>query len=283
MTEASDNEIPEKKKKEEEEEESTLSVVVGNQGLTATTSSSSATASTAAAAAAAAANSSATTTGKDTTDLDFVGTSHAVKKLFSIPYHSSNQPLCIAVHNLDGTLLIDDTVTAEEAEQQGLFTTTTTTTTPVGLPPSIQSLALALTPPKPPSPTHLSATSPSQQQQQQQQQSEAISLLSKLIQNVRLHEEQKFSETNSSGDVLLGSKAVAEYLEWNFQGMNMLLGSDASIVRTNNNSQNNSSEKAVAIRVEQVQHLKNLLAENQQPNTNPILQQQQQQPQRSYA
>ena len=282
MTEASDNEIPEKKKKEEEEEESTLSVVVGNQGLTATTSSSSATASTAAAAAAAAAaNSSATTTGKDTTDLDFVGTSHAVKKLFSIPYHSSNQLLCIAVHNLDGTLLIDDTVTAEEAEQQGLFTTTTTTT-PVGLPPSIQSLALALTPPKPPSPTHLSATSPSQQQQQQQQ-SEAISLLSKLIQNVRLHEEQKFSETNSSGDVLLGSKAVAEYLEWNFQGMNMLLGSDASIVRTNNNSQNNSSEKAVAIRVEQMQHLKNLLAENQQPNTNPILQQQQQQPQRSYA
>ena len=321
-------------------EESSLSVVVGNQGLKATTmspstriptkslSSSSSSSSQArlhphhAAASTTADTPSSSSSSPSSsnnnlhknknssssnTDLDFIGTNHAVKNLFRIPYQSTDQPLCIAVHNLDGTLLIDDTVTEDDIEGQlnnfvvpttspkSVQTQTTTTATTdyheqqQPLPPSSQSLSLALT--TTPTSEQLSKSAPSSSQSR----NEALSMLSDMIQRIRLQEETGKEQPQQQQLTTTGPGSVREYVQWKFQDMNLLVGSDALIVRSEaTQQQDSSSSSSLAIRVEEAHHLKLLLQQLQQQQ-----QQQQQhhskdeellttkerepQPQRSYA
>ena len=44
------------------------------------------------------------------TELDFIASDVAVKQLFSLPYAASGQSISVAVHNLDGTLLLDNDI-----------------------------------------------------------------------------------------------------------------------------------------------------------------------------
>jgi hypothetical protein len=77
--------------------------------------------------------------------LDFIGTSNVVKTLFSIPYNV-DQPVCVAVHNLNGILFVDDASTADHHQehqhqhQQHKTTTTRTASTTANQKPQQQSL-----------------------------------------------------------------------------------------------------------------------------------------------
>jgi tetratricopeptide (TPR) repeat protein len=50
--------------------------------------------------------------------VDFIGPSHAVKSLFSVPY-ATDRPISVAVHNLDGTLLVDAVEEDDIAQRRG--------------------------------------------------------------------------------------------------------------------------------------------------------------------
>jgi hypothetical protein len=269
--------------------ESSLSVV-GDTGLTATATTTAATTTTTTAS-----SSSTTTTtsshhpplhrkqssGDDLaantaltpTPLDFIGSSHAVKNLFSIPF-SNDQTLCVAVHNLDGTLLLDvDEDAFSNPQQQPYSYSKHTHADQQPLSPSSQSLALALSSPLPPT---ISASTPSnpnstaqdallrlshvlQQQQQQQQQTPSSSSTS----------ESKSSKSTTDPVLPYSEHAIAppaprEYLNWKFQDMNLLVGSDALIVR------DETSTSALAVRVEEASDLRRVLQQHETNQTSML-------------
>lgn len=207
---------------EPETNESRLSIV-SNQGLTATTTSDSNHSSNQSRTNATSSSPKGETS---SLSLDFIGTSHAVKNLFSIPYHSSDKPLCFAVHNIDGTLLIDDTVLEEEQDERNINTEN-------------EQKSLALSP-------FIDEFSRSEATKSQM---EALSMLTNIIQQVKEQEETGKKESALHNVV----SPVHEYIEWKFQGMDLLVGSDALIVRPED-----KSKSPVAIRVEDVSHLQHL-------------------------
>lgn len=206
--------------------ESTLSIV-SNQGITATTSSNNVTSY--------ANNTEEADNGPQS--LDFIGTAHAVKSLFSIPQHSSDQPLCLAVHNIDGTLIIDDTnleVDSQEPasdnhETLGQIHNTTTDNALVLSPTMEQSLQ--------------SASSP---------QKEALQRLAGMMNQVN----QQQKDSSSSALNSYANKPIREYVQWKFKDMEFLVGSDSVVVKPENS-------QPLTIRIEEVNRLQTMLQETQ--------------------
>jgi hypothetical protein len=227
-----------KETEEKIKKQSTLSIV-SNQGLTATTSSTTTTTTTS------------TVDGSETNSstphhpnhqtLDFIGTAHAVKNLFSIPYHSSDQPLCFAVHNLDGTLLIDDTFQEEEEEEAANYQNERTThqkpSNHEKRKSDLKSLVL----------------SPSMEQSLRSDNAEALSMLGNIMKQIKQREER---ETSSSLHNYISP--VREYIEWKFQDANLLVGSDALIVQPED-----KKRSAVSVRVEEVSNLQTMWQQSQ--------------------
>jgi tetratricopeptide (TPR) repeat protein len=193
--------------------------------------------------------------------LDFITTGKAVKSLFSIPFSESGtttdpskqKPVCLAIHNFDGTLIIDQA----EDEENYFHSTNDAATSHLATPPidptillphSSESLALALLPKD----SHVIS-------------SEALSLLSNIVKSTKdAQERSKLSQHQiDNSNLLAPPMAPREYVEWRFQDMNLLVGSDALIVRpTNNNNQvdpsaaSSSGSTGVAVRVEEVNDLR---------------------------
>ena len=221
------------------------------------------------------------------TRLDFIATSRSVKNLFSLPY-SADRPLHVAVHNLNGTLLIDtddeddkDILNNEEkwkdegrrhGSRSELDDNTIETirqeqcqSDPFS-PTSSQSLALALTS----SFSDMSPSSPVKESTQTPHNSEALTILSQMINQVRQEQQAArqhdsamvvdASAASSSSSPNLPPKPPLQYVEWSFHDMNLLVGSDALVATTPaSDSTSSSSSTAVAIRVEDVSDMKLLL------------------------
>ena len=226
---------------DQQEKKESTSLIVSNQGLTAT-----ATATTTTDARHSPDQSSRRTaspkSSSSSQSLDFIGTSHAVKNLFSIPYNSSDKPLCFAVHNLDGTLLIDDTILLEEEENENETnmderTTEKSKQNSLALSPSIEKFS------------HKETT---------KSQIEALSMLTNIIQQVKQQEENFGLNRNPNNNNHhhhqkptaihnFNTSPVREYIEWKFQDLDLLVGSDALILRP----EDNKAQSTVAIRLEE--------------------------------
>jgi len=237
---------------------------------------------------AAAVNSSPTTTTTTTSAsstntnerLDFIGSSKAVKKLFSMSLDvgakqdittqqtqkTNKKPTLLAIHNFDGTLIIDDAEDESNYESfheqnqnqhdddqdyhlyRDSWNSDSVATKKTLLPPSDQSLSLALT---------------------SGNQEDALSMITNMV--------QQSNDINSSQQSPHKQEAFLDppkpprgYVRWKFQDLNMLLGQDTLVVRTpdhNQNTRNTSSTTTTsntntnsdfAVRVEDARFLKNV-------------------------
>ncbi|KAL3925642.1 MAG: hypothetical protein SGILL_000270 [Bacillariaceae sp.] len=234
--------------KKDEASSSTLSVIP-KTGLTATTST--------AAAADNKGNRDSNTASSDRNQpssssasaaLDFISTGTAVKALFSIPFSEDTtsetspqqKPVCLAVHNFDGTLIIDQAV-----DEENYFNNQN-----IGIPSPIVNENSDPTALLPTSKESLALTLISQDGGQS---SEALSLLSNMARRKDFVSQE--SKQNTSATL---PQPPREYVEWRFQDMNLLVGSDALIVRPSRPvASGEGGESAVAVRVEEVNRLRN--------------------------
>jgi hypothetical protein len=214
-------------------------------------------------------------------EIDFIASEKAVKSLFALPY--GEEAISVAVHNLDGTLLIDSDVEMLE---------------PAG------SLSNASSPSADPPPHHLEEDTSDTEEESGREISAlpenslslipistidskggALSLLKSIIQlkrsDVDDDERGVVAATASSvvrpptvgEDKSLGLPDPEEYvdsytsipriidhrdyLSWRCRDLNLLVGSDALVYRS-------PAGEALTVRVEEVSHLRRLLDEHQE-------------------
>ena len=204
--------------------------------------------------------------------LDFIGTSPAVKDLFSLPY-VNDRPIHVAVHNLDGTLLLmdagDELEESQEPQRQAETTAKAVDGDYVGnsLPDSEtasdQDVSSSI------SSNALVALSSNQNGAN----SEALTMIHSVIENATKNTDGAFPSAlmhfNSEKDdtrytKIPPSPEPREYLNWNFQDLRLLVGSSALIYRAPPTSDSGSQEDtapppALTVRVEELQNMKQLL------------------------
>eukprot|EP00934_Nitzschia_sp_Nitz4_P006774 Nitzschia sp. Nitz4//scaffold120_size68122//11065//14928//NITZ4_006037-RA/size68122-processed-gene-0.32-mRNA-1//1//CDS//3329534257//6764//frame0 len=173
--------------------------------------------------------------------LDFIGTAPAVKSLFSIPF--AERPVCVAVHNWNGTLLVDDVSPfLEDTQQQQQHhhhqqqqqAATTSQDTP---PPFTQRTSPALQ-------TQLEHDQPPQQ---------ALQLVSHFLQSPPSATDDAMQTSSTSTTSL---SPVREYVPWNFAGSQWLVGSDALVVRP---TPPDPAQPGVVVRMEELHQLQTQL------------------------
>lgn len=177
----------------------------------------------------------------DSNTLDFIGPSHAVKSLFSVPY-LTGQGVSVAVHNMGGTLLIDVAHPEDEALVQSIPTKfPRKRSRPPDKPPH------PVLPPDPDSPDNELAiiTSILDKTQVENDAREAASDLATL----------PLPPPEHYAPVSLPSEPK-EYLLWRFRELQMLVGSDALVYRAENHS--------LTVRIEETSHMDQLLKKHEE-------------------
>ena len=203
---------------------------------------------------------------KNNEKLDFIGSSVAVKDLFSLPYTVMDRSIAVAVHNMGGTLLIDAADPSRPNPKER---------TSFSLPIEASDIA------------HFKKISNAISLEKEEE--NALALVHSMIQTepsdvLRMSLPASSSNpTNSSSpqseDVVAQqippTLQPREYLSWKFQDLNLLVSSDAVIYRSHPGEEDDNST-ALVVRVEDAQHLRHLLHVK-------TLKQQQLQAPRSYA
>ena len=205
------------------------------------------------------------------TALDFVGSSAAVKDLFSLPY-AVDRPISVAVHNLRGTLLVDAELSEDDVVRadNGVFADEVSSEKTSSLPESErkmdvdeknggQNLSRSLV-----ALTSLERTS------------DALTIVNSMIESSRsssnvvaessrtrsqesLEEAEEIStklgvptSEDCTGRFIPPVPEPREYLSWKFHDMNLLVGSNAIIYRSPDAS------TALTLRLEEAENLKTL-------------------------
>ena len=200
------------------------------------------------------------------TSLDFIGTSNAVKKLFSMSLDSSpsissssssKKISTIAIHNFDGTLIIDDAEDESNYDDYCQFNRNnrgnyyaSSNTSKKLLPPRSQSLALALSALSPTTTDDDTGTIGLQQKSILSSigfQPEAIGVMNSSTTSKNKDiasnnpvksptgDNKSYNSSKeqlpSSSALLAPPKAPREFINWKFKDLNLLVGHEALIVR----------------------------------------------------
>ena len=181
----------------------------------------------------------------DDQQLDFVGPSNAVKDLFTLPY-SIDKSVSVAVHNMNGTLLIDaDTVVHDASSRRRRRHKRPRPKTERSLPQDTDAALAVVT---------------SMLQLKNDGESD------KVIIDEQQQNERWSVETGKSGELLLpppedytsvpSPEKPREYLSWKFRGLNLMVGSDVFVCR-------HPQQDALAIRVEDTSTMQSLVRKHQ--------------------
>eukprot|EP00977_Amphora_coffeiformis_P019178 scaffold6986_cov190-Amphora_coffeaeformis.AAC.6 len=227
--------------------------------------------------------------------LDFIASSLAVKSLFSLPYAASEQAISVAVHNLEGTLLIDNDdvidFTESSSSDNPLPASKPTSSSSSGVAPSPQHPHLAPADDKSKEKNHtkeerslvpissidsesggalaiLKSVLPSCPQQRTAESRSTSEIETAMEQLNLINTRQPFvlpPEENKILDLPSPEEYVEkvplhrplEYLSWRCRDMNLLVGSDALVYRSP------SGDAALTLRVDDVQELNHLLEQHQ--------------------